>query len=295
MSKLIADFLERRFPQNQIAPSHFGQLLSTYQCSGLAPPNLVQEVIGGGDGKFWSHIWETMLYRHFSNLGFTFRLDRVKKAGQLGPDFGLVHKGNTIWIEAVTPSPEGIPPDYLEPVRRGEVKVRTMPHEQMLLRWTSVVKDKRDKLQRYIDKKIILATDCTIIAVNGCRLSDFAVDDLGISQLPFAVEAVFPVGPIAVPITRDGQLSGEPTRIPRYAIRKPSGSAVSTANFLNPLYANVSAVMGCYRRDMIDGVLPLTIVHNPLASACLPRGVLGATKEYVADDQGDDYLVRQLI
>ena len=97
-----------------------------------------------------------------------------------GPDFCVEHQGKTIWVEAVTPEPAG---QWLE------FKVRSMPHEAMLLQWTSVLKDKREKLERYATKGIIAAGDRTIVAVNCCCLSDFAVSDVGISQLPFAVEA----------------------------------------------------------------------------------------------------------
>jgi len=62
---------------------------------------------------------------------------------------------------------------------------------------------------------------------------------------------------------------------------------------INPLYANVSAVIGCVKWDMLKP-LPITVVHNPLAAIALPRGILRAIKEYVADDQGDRYLLRPL-
>jgi hypothetical protein len=290
----LADFLATRFPNNDVAPGHFGELLTDYASSGLAPPHLLQEVTSDDDGKLWAHVWEAMLYRHLSALGFEFRKDRRRKSGQLGPDFGIVHDGKTTWIEAVTPSPEGIPQDYLEPPRRGECKARTKPHEAMLLRWTAVLKDKRDKLEHYAQMNIIASTDCAVVAVNSCRLSDWATDDVGISQLPFAVEAVFPIGPLAVPVTRDGRVDGEPANVPRYAIRKASGADVSTANFLDARYANVSAIIGCNRRHMLSGPLPLTVVHNPLARVSLETGIVGATKEYVAIDKGDSYLVREL-
>jgi hypothetical protein len=217
----------------------------------------------------------------------------VKKAGQLGPDFGVLHEGKTIWIEAVTPAPEGIPPDYLTPPKKGEVKSVSIPYEQMLLRWTSALKYKRDRLQRYLKRGIIAETDYTIVAVNACRLSDFAWNDLGISQMPFAVEATFPVGPIAVPITVDGEITGEAIRTTRRSIQKPNGSHVPTDNFLDPRYGNISAIMGCNQKDMLRD-LSLTVVHNPLASVPLPRGMLGASKEFFADDHGDHYVLRPL-
>lgn len=300
MTKLTeADFdkikreLARRFLQPHTYPCHFGGLLSAFASSGLADSHFVDEVTCGVDGKFWTRVWEAMLYRHLSALAFEFRKGSVTKSGQPRPDFCIVHEGQTIWIEAVTPTPENIPQDWLDPPKRGEFKTRTMPHEQMLLRWTSVLKDKRDKLKSYVEKDIIAPDDCTVVAVNSCRLYDFTVDDLGISRWPFAAEAVFPLGPLAAPI-RDGKPDGEPASVPRYTIRKPNGKDIPTGNFLDPSYANVSAIMGCYRKDMVDGILPLTIVHNPLATVRLPREILGASKEYVADNKGDHYILRPL-
>ena len=288
----ISEALERRFPNNTVAPAHFGELLGAYEASGLAPPNIRQEVTAGERG-LRAHIWEAMLYRHFSELGFEFRRDKVQKAGQKGPDFGLLHKGVTIWVEAIVPAPEGIPAEYLRTPKVGEVILKTVPHQEKLLRWTAALKEKRDKFQRYVESGIIPATDPTVIAVNGCRLADWSIDDNGISRMPLAVEATFPVGPIAVPISRDGLIDGEATRVPRYSIQNANGAEVRTDSFLNPLYANVSAVLGCVKWDMLKA-LPLTLIHNPLAHVALPREIFRTTKEYVADEQGDDYLLRPL-
>jgi hypothetical protein len=93
-----------------------------------------------------------------------------------------------------------------------------------------------------------------------CRLSDFAIDDNGISQMPFAVEATFPVGPIAVPISHEGRIDGEAQRIPRYSIQSAKGAEVRTDSFLNPLYENVSALIGCVKWDMLKP-LPITVGH----------------------------------
>jgi hypothetical protein len=287
----IADFLARRFAQQSEWASHFAVLLCAYERSGLADPHLVTEVTSCDDGKLCARVWEAMLYQHLSMLGFEFQKPDVTKRGNPGPDFCVLHKGQTIWIEAVTPAPEGIPRDWTSPPKRSECEVRTKPYEQMLLRWTSVLKDKRDKLQSYVERNIVDSKDCTVIAINSCRLSDFAKDDLGSSGFPFAVEAVFPIGPLAYPITRDGQPGGEPGNVPRHAIQKPNGKDIATGNFLDHGYANVSAIIGCYQKDIIDDILSLTVVHNPLAIVPLPRGILSANREYVADDKGDHYIV----
>jgi hypothetical protein len=288
----ISQVLEERFPNNTVAPAHFSELLAAYEASGLAPPNFRQEVRGGERG-LRAHIWEAMLYQYFSELGFKFRRDLIFKAGQRGPDFGLLHHGTTIWVEAIVPAPEGIPTEYLRTPKVGEVILKTVPHQEKLLRWTAALKEKRAKFQRYVENRIIPATDPAVIAVNGSRLADWSIDDNGISRMPLPVEATFPVGPIAVPISRDGQIDGEAKRIPRYSIDNANGAEVRTDSFLNPLYANVSAVIGTVKWDMLKP-LPLTVVHNPLAAVALPRQIFAATKEYVADDNGDEYLLRPL-
>lgn len=273
---------------------HLEELLSAYQASALAPPNLVREVASGDDGKLWAHVWEAMLYRHLMNMGFEPQSAGVTKAGQRGPDFGIMHQGLRIWIEAVTPAPKGIPSDYLEPPKKGVVKVRRVPQEERLLRWTSVLSDKRKKLEYYRTQNIINAKDCTVIAVNSCRLQEYAMNDLGVSGFPFAVEAVFPIGPIALVFTPEGEPVGEPVNVPQHAIKKPNNSSVATANFLDPNYANVSAIIGCWRKDTLDEGLQLTVVHNPLATIPLPIEILGADKEYAADQEGDHYNLRLL-
>jgi hypothetical protein len=292
----IEDFLACRFPQQSVWQRHLGELLSAYEGSGLADQHLVTEVISGDDGKLCARVWEAMLYRHLSRLGFDFQKIHATKSGTPGPDFCIGHNGQIIWIEAVTPAPEGIPQDWLAPPKRGEVRIRSKPYEQMLLRWTSVLKDKREKLKSYIEKNIIGPKDCTVIAINSCRLSDFAKDDIGNSGFPFAVEAVFPVGPLAYPITQDGQPGGEPGNIPRHTIQKSSSKDISkdipTGNFLDHDYANVSAIIGSYQKDMVNGALSLTVVHNPLAVVRVPTGIFGPNREYVAEVEGDHYVVR---
>jgi hypothetical protein len=290
----LREFLNQRFPDNSVAPSHFESLLAAYQESRLAPPNLISEVTSGEEGKLWSHVWEALLYHHFASLKFNFRYGKVTKAGQHGPDFGIIDGDRTIWIEAVVPSPEGIPADWLEPPKINEVRVRSMPHQEMLLRWTSVLRDKRSQFEKYVQENIIPASDCTVVAINACRLSDFVGDDHGISQLPFAVEAVFPIGPLAIQLTSDGQMRNDPMRVPRHSLQKPSGIEVPTGNFLDPTYRNISGLLGCIHRDNLDGLRSLTLVHNPLAVEPLPQGILGASKEYVAEDKGDSYLLQPL-
>lgn len=290
----LLDLLNCRFPENDVAPAHFGELLQQYIDSGIARADLRQELASGDEGKLWSYIWEAMLFRHLSSLKFQFNRAKARKSGQLRPDFGIICGDRTVWIEAIAPAPEGIPLDWLEPPRAGEFRVRTMPADQMLLRWTAAIKEKTAKFRRYAEEAVIDRVDCNVIAINSCRLSDFITDDHGISQLPFALEAVFPVGPLGIPISKEGKLDGEPTRIPRFSIKNANQADVPTDCFLNPENSFISAVLGSNRNHLLDGNSRITVVHNPLAENPLPRGILGATKEFVAEPEGSDYILRQI-
>lgn len=285
----ISALLRHKFPFSTSAQQHYVELLSEFWQSGLASPHMVSEIVTDDDGKFWSFLWEAMLYRHLRTLGFQFEHGRVTKAGQRGPDFGIKHEGRTVWIEAVVPAPEGIPAEFLFP-KWGEVI--STPHEAVMLRWTSSIADKQKQIARYIDCGLIAKNESAVIALNACRLSDHWIDDSGISQLPMALEAVFPVGPLAISII-DGKIDGEPIRVQRRYIKKPNAQ-VPTTTFLMEEFSHVSAVLGCVKKDMLCEKFPLSLVHNPLAVAPLPRRILGATKEFVADEQGDQYFVQPI-
>ena len=289
----IEAFLRWKFPNNRIAPQHYAELLVPYAESGLCPPHMLSELETRDEGKFWSCLWEGMLYRHFLSLGFAPR-NYSKPSGQHGPDFCLDHHGKTIWVEAIVPSPEGIPADYLAPPVMGEIRVRSKPDHQRVLRCTSAIADKKNKFAEYVRKGVVGSGDCTVIAVNICRLSDWDIDGNGISQLPLAMEAVFPVGPLGVPITPQGTLAGEAQHMPRLAVRKTSGIDIQTGNFLDPAFAGISAVLQGHQKDVFEKPLVLTEIHNPLALDALPAHLFGAFKEFVATEQDNEYQVRDV-
>jgi type I restriction enzyme S subunit len=292
----FVQFLRTAFPDmSDEAYIHYSELLSLYQKSAFAPPHLMQELETGSQEKSWSCIWEAMLFRYLQCLDVEMAPKKVTKKGQDGPDFCVSYQGLTIWIEAISPAPKGIPEDWLSrPIGDGEPRVRSMPHEEMLLRWTSALSDKKAKFERYLEKGIVASTDAIIIAINSSQLYDFAIDDHGISQLPFAVEAVFPIGPLAIPIDSGSNIAGPATRLPRYFINKSSGTKVPTGYFLQSDYSLVSAVIGTSRNHMFDSSLPLTLVHNPKAAVPLPKRLFKAAKEFVASKQGDQYLLQIL-
>ena len=288
----ILAVLDRRFPNNRIAPEHFYRLIEEYAQSDSRPPHLVAEIETADEQKLWSYIWEAILYRHLRSLRYIPK-NLTRASGQHGPDFAIQHGDKTIWIEAVVPSPEGVPAEWLELPRQNEIKARSMPDTERVLRCTSAICDKQKKFTEYQAKSIISPNDCTVIAVNICRLSDLDIDGNGISRCPLSMEALFGIGPIAVPILEDRTL-GVAQNIPRYAIRKPSGKEVETVNFFSSTFANVSAVLQAHQRDLHQKPLILATIHNPLATNPLPRGIFHAHKEFVAKQEGEYFQIQNI-
>jgi hypothetical protein len=273
---------------------HLDELLSDYYRSGMASPHLLHELSTGEEGKLYARTWEAILYKHLMSLGREFLPIPVRKSGEDGPDFGIVYSGKRIWIEAIVPAPEGIPSEWLTPPKIGEYKVRSMPHEAMLLRWTHALTTKKARIDAYISKGIIAEGDCVVVAINACRLSEFSFDDHGVSQLPFAVESVFPIGPLAIPISKDAKMEGNPTRMLRYSIKKSNGADIPTANFLNPEFSRISGIIGCVQRQVVNEDPQLTLVNNPLAEFALPPTVFGGVAEYCATKQDEEFLLERV-
>ena len=98
--------------------------------------------------------------------------------------------------------PKGVPGDWLEHPKPNEFKTGDVPHTEVLLRWTAALKAKCDKLDIDLKKKIIGENDAYVIAINGCQLGAFALNH-GVSRYPYAVEAVYALGPVAIPIDKE--------------------------------------------------------------------------------------------
>ena len=197
----------------------------------------------------------------------------------------------------MAPAPNGIPADSLSAyllLPGDEVQVRSKPDQERVLRCTSCISDKQLKFADYLKKGIVGARDITIIAVNICRLSDFDIDGCGISQFPLAMEALFPIGCIAVPITREGKQVGPAVNVPRPTLEKATGTKISTANFLDPEFTNVSAVVQAHQKDMHEKELVLALIHNPLANNKLNGTFLRARREYVATERDDTFFIENI-
>ena len=137
----IADVLESRYPgkgRRRIYREELMRVCNEFMASGLADPKFQIELAIGSDAKFWSCLSEALIYQRLKHLNPSAR----RIVGE-GPDFLIETTEGRIWIEVVCPEPTGVPQDWL---RIQSNRANSAPNEKILLRWTSAIKDKTDRL-----------------------------------------------------------------------------------------------------------------------------------------------------
>lgn len=284
----VSDSLHSRFPGDGRAatvPQSLATSCIEFVQSGLADPKFVSELTGKSETAFWSSISEALVYKRLNGKSFP-----ARSAVGIGPDFLLELDGQRVWLEVICPEPSRVPSSWLE-IQTDTAT--SMPHEEILLRWTGAIKEKTEKLvgsrdgnrKGYLQTGPVGAQDVYVIVVNGCRLRHGPFPALtGISQLPYAVEAVFPIGPYQVRIDKHTHEMIETGHSYRPEIRNANGSPVPSSAFLDPWFSMVSAVWavdfnGC---SCIGNSEPSAVVHNPNALNPLPLGFLPADEEFLA-------------
>jgi type I restriction enzyme S subunit len=143
----------------------------------------------------------------------------------------------------------------------------------------------------------VASDDAYVIAVNGCRLRSGPFPALvGISQFPFAVEAVFPVGPYQIRIDRETlEVVARGHQHRPYVLNK-NGAEVSAYAFLDPRFNSVSAIwaLDLNGGSAIGNTEPTAVVHNPNATNPIPVGFLPADDEYLANPEGEEYVLSKV-
>ncbi len=124
---------------------------------------------------------------------------------------------------------------------------------------------------------VIKPDEAYVIAIDGGQLSRFTMSH-GASRLPFALEAAFPIGPLAFRFENGGRLLGT-ENILRFSFTNHNGSDIRTEPFLREDFSNVSAVLGCWPPMFAGPELPVQVIHNPLARVPVAPGVFGREAE----------------
>lgn len=278
----------RDFIHDGLKP-YYCSLVRKLEEAGLADEHFIRELTSGDEGKFWQRIWEAILAAHLAELG------HKPTSKDEGPDLVFDHNGSKICIEAICPNPKDIPQEYTSKPTTSEVRVTSMPAQTLALNWTAALREKMQKLEGrtnsdqkyfpgYVAKGIVTSDQPYVVAVNS---SLWGYAETGLSQFPYSAEVGFGIGPIAVPVDSQTGRFGDARHTSVFSIKNRNQANVSTSVFLTEEYKGVSAVLStgflCPQPDFY----PLTLVHNPLARAPLPQGILGAKEEYVSRVEGD--------
>lgn len=256
----------------------------------LGDADFAQKLCSRDESQFWQQLSEVLLAHELLEAGLKLVPSRD------GPDFLLEHEGRRIWIEVICPRPEGISAEWLGPPTGRAV---SMPHEAMLLRWTAAIKEKAEKLlgndklgtKGYLQKGIVHIDDVYVIAINARLLRGRCFPTItGISQFPFAAEAVFAIGPYAVSINRETLKVEGGGHQHRPLVRKPNGAEVPAYTFLDPAYRPISAIWATDIDEswVFGNMKAMAIVHNPTAINPVQVGFLPSHDEYVATLESND-------
>jgi type I restriction enzyme S subunit len=292
----IAAHIRQRYPKPGRQELFAAKLAASCQAfidSGLADPKFTDELVSGSDSKFWSCVSEALLAERLKDKTFPSRA----RSGY-GPDLLVLCGNRKVWIESICPEPIGLPDVWLN------IQANTVgdfPHQAILLRWTAALKEKAEKLlgspdgqiSGYLAKGVVRPDEAYVVAVNGCRLRHGPFSALlGISQFPFAAEAVFPIGPYQLQINRETLEVVERGYQVRFHVENRNKALVPTSMFIDPHFAGISAIWA----NEFDGSSVIgnqersVVVHNPLANNSVPVGFLNADHEYTAVKDGDEYV-----
>jgi len=265
--------------------------------SGLADPKFVKELTSGENSKFWACISEALLADRLRDKVFPKR----PVVGE-GPDFLVMDGGLKVWIEVICPEARRVPEDWLT-FKKG---ITDFPHVDLLLRWTAAIKEKAEKLignadgtiKGYLQAGVVASNDAYVIAVNGCQLRNGPFPALlGISQFPFAAEAVFAFGPLELKISRETLKVVEQGHQHRPYIINRNDAQVPAYTFLDPRFNPISAIwaVDINGGTAISNEEPMAVIHNPNALNPISMGFLPADSEYVAAQSSDNELLLERI
>lgn len=298
---MISSILTRRFPGDNprtiAVREYIAESCSRFIKSGLADPKFQSELAHESDQKFWSCVSEALVAGRLCDKKFGQR----KTVGE-GPDFLVLDGDRKVWIEVICPEPKNVPNDWLNP-KSGEAI--SFPHEEILLRWTSAIKAKVEILigregetsSGYIASGVVAPKDAYVIAVNGCRLRSGPFPALmGISQFPFAAEAVFPIGPYQVKIHKETLETVGGAHQHRPYILNKNRAQVPALTFLDSRFNPISAIwaLDLNGESIIGNSEPSAVIHNPNALNPVPVGFLSADHEYVAIRDRDNFVLSRL-
>lgn len=231
---------------------------------------------------FHQRFWEMYLCVTMLKRGST-----IEKAGSEGPEFSITINGRRFWLEAIAPE-AGTTDDRVPELVMGQAN--SVHTGKMLMRYTAALKEKLNKYQESRKKGIIAEGDGYIIAISGSKIPSARFGKY--LNVPFIAQALLGIGELTIAInpqtgTKVGEYYGR-----RDEVRNKNDAPISTRPFLDPAYNGISAIIHStadVARYACDGIIwgeDFEVLHNPLATACLPFDALNWCKYlYVGDGE----------
>jgi type I restriction enzyme S subunit len=208
--------------------------------------------------QFHQHFWEMYLGVTLLDKGY-----QLTKHGDAGPEFSAMLDGKRVWFEAIAPTGGTGPNQVSEPVSG---KCRRVPTENILLRFTNALDEKKKCYMAAVAKGIIAPEDLYILAINSRRIPSAWNEH----ELPYFVQAFLAFGPLTVSI--DPETSEVTDTYHRYQpqITKVSGVNISTRTFLDQEAGFCSAIIhsavDCANYPTNLGT-DFSVLYNPNAKA----------------------------
>lgn len=223
----------------------------------LADPNFRSDAMN----HFLERFWEMYLACTLVSRGFD-----LQRTGNEGPEFYFVCEGRKVWVEAVTPGP-GTGQDRVPDVRPGEAY--DVPTDKILLRFTSVIREKRKKLALDMQKGIVKADEPVLLAINSRGIPHAPYG----AELPYIVKAVFPIGGYTVAINTQTRQITDRFHQYRPEVKKENSARVATTALLDAHADSFCAVLhssvDCANHPSSLGD-DFLVLHNSATSPKLP-------------------------
>lgn len=281
-------------------------LFDQFHQRGLADPHCAQRLAQGSDLEHLQRVAEMLLAKHLWDNGFSLT------SGRAGPDFHASKDGYSVWVELVTPEPQGIDPSWLG--TSHQEGVWTYPHEAIALRYTSALKEKHEKLvgrdgckPGYLTQGIVRQEEPYVIAINQHLLHGRCPSLGGISQVPVAAEVVYAIGPqqLHLNAATGKVVHADHSHRPLLQKVKPAGGCVGVPadSFLNPAYDPVSAVWAldlqeaallAPSKERLPHVHLAATIHNVRATNRVPSHLLPSQEDWIGEVTASSITLKRL-
>lgn len=221
--------------------------------------------------NFEERFWE--LYLGSALLNYDLNLS----SNDWGPDFKINATNTQYWIEAISAG-IGEDEELKDKSRSGKV-----PTDKIVLRITSALFTKYQKIKSYLDKEVISPNDPVIIAINSSKIDH---TKLG-SDPPFILRALFSIGNHEIVINpKTGKIIGEGLA-QQDEITKTNKNNIKTKYFEGDEFKEISGVLYSNKGPFFSfnklGA-DFLFVHNPFAKNNLKKGWLKLGREYYFEE-----------